>query len=149
MHNLFQTSGKTNLVDRLEKLSVFSQRQWGTMTVEEMFWHLRSQLELALGIREQRTHVKSVLRVPPLRWLALYVFPWPKGSPTAPEMHVRKSNPAVASFEQEKQLLLQRLTQVEQATSLGPHPLFGAMSKPLWGRLIWKHVDHHLRQFGA
>lgn len=149
MHTLFQASGKANLMDRIDKLSSFSQRQWGTMTVEEMLWHLRCQLELALGIREQRTQVKSVLRLPLLRWLALYVFPWPKGSPTAPEMHVRKSNPAVATFQQEKDLLLQRLKEVEEATSLGPHPLFGAMSKQLWGRLIWKHIDHHLRQFGV
>ncbi len=29
-----------------------------------------------------------------------------------------------------------------------PHPVFGRLSVDDWGRLSWKHLDHHLRQFG-
>lgn len=149
MHTLSNPASREQLVNRIQLLAPLSHRQWGTMTVEEMLWHLRSQLELALGIEKQTTQMKSVLSLPPLRWLTIYVVPWPKGSPTAPEMNVKKSNPAVKNIEVEKQLLLQRLEEAAAAASLGPHPLFGAMDKSMWSRLIWKHIDHHLRQFGV
>ncbi|MDZ4803510.1 MAG: DUF1569 domain-containing protein [Candidatus Eisenbacteria bacterium] len=30
-----------------------------------------------------------------------------------------------------------------------PNPIFGNLSVDEWGKLSWKHLDHHLRQFGA
>ena len=149
MESVFIPRHKLQVLQRFSRLHPGSQRLWGTMEVPEMLWHLRCQLELALGLRERITDVESMLRLPPLRWLSLYVVPWPKGSPTAPEMNIRKAHPEVQSFETELRLLEQRLQEVEAAPALGPHPLFGAMSKKLWGRLIWKHIDHHLRQFGV
>jgi hypothetical protein len=140
---------KEELVGRINSISTSSHRQWGTMNVEEMLWHLRSQLELALGILPQTTNVKSMLALPPLRWMALYIFKWSKGLPTAREMNVKKSTPDVKDIYTEKKLLLQRLSEIENANELYPHPLFRKMSKKDWGRLIWKHIDHHLRQFGS
>ena len=29
------------------------------------------------------------------------------------------------------------------------HPKFGPLTQSEWGRLAWKHRDHHLRQFGV
>jgi hypothetical protein len=29
------------------------------------------------------------------------------------------------------------------------HPFFGPLTHAGWGRLAWKHLDHHLRQFGC
>jgi hypothetical protein len=29
------------------------------------------------------------------------------------------------------------------------HPMFGKMTADQWGRSMWKHLDHHLRQFGV
>jgi len=149
MQNIFHAQDKTNIIQRINQLTSLSNRQWGTMRVEEMLWHLRCQLELALGIRERKTMIKSYLSLPVFRWLALYIIPWPKSSATAPEMNVKKTNPEVMQFEKEKELLLQRITEVENATELGPHPLFGQMNKKLWGRLIWKHINHHLKQFAV
>jgi hypothetical protein len=32
----------------------------------------------------------------------------------------------------------------------GPeHFIFGAMTMEQWNALQWKHIDHHLRQFGV
>lgn len=149
MQTIFNTQDKAIIVQRLNQLTSLSNRQWGTMRVEEMLWHLRYQLELALGLRERKTLIKSYLSLPVFRWMALYIIPWPKGSATAPEMNVKKTNPEVMQFDKEKELLLQRITEVENATELGPHPLFGQMNKKMWGRLIWKHINHHLKQFAV
>lgn len=149
MQSIQQPAVEQELRRRILSLTPTSQRCWGTMSVEEMLWHLRSQLELALGMRPLHTNVRSILRLPPLRWLALYIIPWPKGSPTAPEMNARKRNAEVQDLATEQQLLLQRMSEVLQAQQLEPHPLFGALSYNDWGRLIWKHIDHHMRQFGV
>lgn len=149
MKSILQPAAEQELRRRIQALTTATPRRWGTLSVEEMLWHLRSQLELALGMRLLHTQVRSVLRLPPLRWLALYVIPWPKGSATAPEMNARKRNAEVQELAIEQGLLLQRLSDVLQAQQLGPHPLFGALSRNDWGRLIWKHIDHHMRQFGV
>ncbi|HMO34233.1 MAG TPA: DUF1569 domain-containing protein [Lacibacter sp.] len=147
MQTIHELKSRQQLAERLGLLTPATPRLWGTMQPAEMLWHLRSQLELALGLQPLKTDVKSMLRLPPLRWLAIRVMPWPKGSPTAPEMHVRKANPIVQEFGVERELLLRRLEEVAEAKSLGPHPLFGPLSTRLWGFLVWKHFDHHLRQF--
>ncbi len=149
MKNMFNAADKKEIVARVNSLSAASHRLWGTMHTEEMLWHLRSQLELALGIIPQTTHVTTYMSKPIFRWMALYVIPWKKSLPTAPEMNVKKQNPAVQNLVTEKQLLLQRLDEVEAASDLEGHPLFGKMSRDLWSRLIWKHFDYHLKQFGS
>ncbi len=148
MTTIFNSSDREATLKRFETLQPSTQRVWGTMSAEEMLWHLRSQLELALGITRQTTFVKSALAVPPMRWLTLYVIPWPKGSRTATEMNVKKLHPEVKDMATEKRLLFMRLNEVLAAKELNAHPLFGKMNMTLWGRLIWKHFDHHLRQFG-
>ncbi|MBM3440474.1 MAG: DUF1569 domain-containing protein [Bacteroidetes bacterium] len=149
MQNILNPTDYHHLLQRLHALSADAHRLWGSMHAEAMLWHLRSQLELALGQRKTNTSINSYLKLPPFRWLALYVIPWPKGSATAPEMNVKRAQPDLLSFEVEKQMLIACLEQVGTTEHLQPHPLFGSLSKKDWGRLIWKHVDHHLRQFGV
>ncbi|HNP20713.1 MAG TPA: DUF1569 domain-containing protein [Panacibacter sp.] len=148
MTTILNATDREATLKRFETLQSSTQRLWGTMSAEEMLWHLRSQLELALGITRQTTFVKSTLAFPPVRWLLLYIIPWPKGSRTAPEMNVKKLHPGVKDVLTEKQLLFARLNETLAANELNAHPLFGKMNMTLWGRLIWKHFDHHLRQFG-
>ena len=149
MQTIHHSEAYQRLVQRIEMLSSSATRNWGSMSIEEMLWHLRSQLEMALGKRSTHTNIRSYLRLPLFRWLAIYLIPWPKGAATAPEMHIKKANPALYSFEEEKRMLLTNLQDARDAEELHPHPLFGKLSKQDWGRLIWKHIDHHLRQFGA
>ena len=30
-----------------------------------------------------------------------------------------------------------------------PHPAFGYFTREQWGQMQYKHLDHHLRQFGV
>jgi hypothetical protein len=29
------------------------------------------------------------------------------------------------------------------------HPVFGKLTKEQWSKATWKHIDHHLKQFGV
>ena len=149
MKNYFNPKDRLDLLNRLEQVTSQSVRKWGTMDATEMLLHLRCQIELALGVIPPGKSIESSFSFPPVRWLALYIIKWPKGSPTAPEMNVKKGQMKTVGFATEKELLLERLSEIEQCKRMNAHPLFGNMDRKQWGRVIWKHIDHHLRQFGC
>ncbi len=89
------------------------------------------------------------LRFPPLKQLVIYVFPFPKGVPTAPELLARVDG---AQFEREREtfpLLLERIGARATALNWPNSPAFGRMSRRDWGVLSYKHVHHHFTQFGV
>ncbi|MCU0394465.1 MAG: DUF1569 domain-containing protein [Chitinophagaceae bacterium] len=146
---IFNSNEEERIAARIASVQPTSPRQWGTMTPQEMCWHCRQQLEFVLQPSPVKV-MNTMLRFQPFKWLAIFVIPWPKGSPTAPSMDAHKSHPAVGDMLTEKQLLLHALEAVIRKPDIrATHPLFGSMGKNYWGRLIWKHLDHHLRQFNC
>jgi hypothetical protein len=118
------------------------------MDVAGMLRHLRLATLMALGEYSVPSANKRVFQVFPLKHLILYVLPFPKGAPTAPEL----KSEAAASFEEERTALLELLERIGTGLrdGMGPdHPLFGPLSWREWGVATYKHTDHHLRQFGA
>jgi hypothetical protein len=148
MKNIFNKADYTIIVERLNNLTANSSRQWGTMNLTQMLEHCAIQLKKALGISvTSKAEGPAFFRSNIGRWIALYAFPWPKGSNTPSDMNMERNGVTVNNFENEKIQLLQLLQQVKQKESFGAHPFFGTLSKKDWGRLIWKHLDHHLKQF--
>ena len=113
-----------------------------------MLQHLRLSALMTLGELPVPSGNKRAFQVFPLKHLILYVLPFPKGAPTAPEL-----KPGVAaSFEEERAALLELLERIGTGPHEGegpPHPLFGTLTRREWGVATYKHTDHHLRQFGA
>jgi Protein of unknown function (DUF1569) len=134
--------------NRLRSLTVSSTRRWGSMDVVSMLQHLRLSMRMTVGEMEVRSANKRAFQVFPLKHLLLYVLPFPKGAPTAPEL-----KPVVAaSLEEERAAVLELLERIGTGPreGAGPvHPLFGPMTWREWGVVTYKHADHHLRQFGA
>ena len=113
-----------------------------------MLQHLRRSALMCLGELSVPSVNKRAFHKFPLKQLLLYVLPFPKGAPTAPELKPRDA----ASFEEERAALLELLERIGAGLSdgMGPeHPLFGPLSWREWGVLAYKHSDHHLKQFGA
>ena len=118
------------------------------MDVVSMLQHLRLSARMTLGELPVPSANKRVAQMFPLKHLILYVLPFPKGAPTAPEL---KPIDAV-SFEEERAAVLELLERIGTGPreGAGPaHPLFGPMTWREWGVATYKHADHHLRQFGA
>src|SRR6185369_12829040 len=106
--------------------------RWGRMNVIEMLQHLRLSARMTVGELEVASSNKRVFQMFPLKHLILYVLPFPKGAPTAPELLPVEA----ASFEEERSALLTLLDQIGAGSREGagpPHPLFGPMSWPEWG----------------
>jgi len=118
------------------------------MSVTGMLQHLRLSAQMAVGELTVPSANKRAFQVFPLKHLILYVLPFPKGAPTAPELHAD----AAASFDEERAAVLALLDRIGAGPREGggpAHPLFGPLSWREWGAAMYKHVDHHLKQFGA
>lgn len=120
------------------------------MEAHQMVVHLKDQLDIALGNKYAKAQGPVILRTVVGRWIALYIIPWGKGqSPTPTEMDALKNGAILTDFESDKHLFIIRVKEFTACSSFAPHPFFGKMSKKDWGRLAWKHINHHLIQFGA
>ena len=103
---------------------------------------------LALGELPVASKNMRIFQVFPVKQLILYVIPFPKGAMTAQELLVASPQPFDAG-RSELLALLERLAAGPQEGPGPEHPLFGPLSRQEWGALMHKHLDHHLRQFGA
>lgn len=148
MGSVLIESNREALCRRIASLTPASSPRWGRMTVDRMLAHLSQSARMALDELPVKPRGKRAFQVFPLKHLILYVLPFPKGAPTAPELLAASP----ATVEEEKRALLALMARLgrELAEGAGPaHPLFGPLSREEWGTLAYKHSDHHLRQFGA
>ena len=147
--NIYNQADYEGIWNRIESLGAANQRKWGKMTLPQMLEHCILQLKMGLGDVASEPEGSFFMRTNVGRWFILDLIPWPKGLPTPSKMNLVKNEVLVSDFQVHKHSLLQLLEQVKEGPDLGPHPFFGAMNRRYWGRLIWKHLDHHLRQFSA
>lgn len=132
--------------ERLARIRPDSKPTWGKMNSAQMMWHCAVAVETALGEKSATANAPFFLKWPPLRWLIIYKFPFPKNSPTAPEFVA----PSDVDFSKAKADLLGALDRFHRRTGeFTPSPAFGTMSRDDHGALTYKHMDHHLRQFAV
>jgi hypothetical protein len=132
---------------RVEALGPNSVRRWGEMSIDQMLWHINQSFEQALG-RAGSQPVKEPLPAVLMRFVVLNV-PWPKGSPTAPEL---VADGARHDFDVERARCLELIDVFAAKRIDDSWPIsgsFGKMTGRDWSRLQAKHLDHHLRQFSA
>jgi hypothetical protein len=85
-----------------------------------------------------------------MKWGALHMpIPWPKGVPTRPEIDQKIGGTPPSIWENDCSGLRQWINGFADLQNFGLHPTFGKMNRNEW--MIWgfRHVDHHLRQFGV
>ena len=150
MKSIDQLDGRDDILHRIEKLSVAHVGLWGKMNVVEMMAHLNDAFRASMGMKSVRGSVPSWLHWP-ARLLFLHCLPWPPGLPAPPEFQSAKKGSKPKDFDTEKAFLKTMIDIFSErsADKLTPHPIFGKMNKYDYGKLLYKHVDHHLRQFGV
>ena len=149
MRTVLDAADREAILQRLAALTPSSPRQWGQLTVGGMLCHLYESTRMAVGELLVKPKGAKAFRVFPIKHLLLYVVPFPKGAPTAPEL--LQGVPA-EDFEAERARLAELVRRIGVGPQEGPgpeHPLFGPLSRREWGTAVYKHMDHHLRQFGV
>lgn len=136
---------------RLATLRPDSARRWGTLTVDEMLCHVADSYRTTLGERKASPAPAPALQVRLMKFIALHTpLPWPKGLPTRPEVDPHKGGTRPEEFAADRAAVDALLVRfASPATRYDVHPVFGAMTRDEW--LVWgfRHLDHHLRQFGV
>jgi hypothetical protein len=146
MPALHDAAFRETLRTRLKALRPDAKRKWGKMSLDQMLWHVASGLETSVGRRPTKP-MKAPLPRPIMRFLVINA-PWPKGAPTMPEI-VAKGQYDV---EAERKRCLDLIDEMVKKDLDGPwpvHPILGNMRGVQHSKLQGKHVDHHLKQFGA
>lgn len=146
MKTLFDVDVREDIQARIGRVTPATQARWGAMNAERMLSHLAESLKMALG--EVSCKPKRLpIRFFPLKQLLIYVVPFAKGLPTAPEL---LTGP-LAPLDDLKSEIGELMTKFASRRDAGwpDHPAFGKLSAQGWGVLTRRHFDHHLRQFGV
>jgi hypothetical protein len=149
MKTLFDPAARDEVLRRLDALRPDTERQWGKMNAAQMLAHCAAATESAAGEIPSRQKLLGKLLGPMLRSGMLSDKPFRKNLPTGPSFVVRDAR----EFEQEKARLVAVIGRfhtggpAKAAQSI--HGLFGRLEGDQWGRVVYKHLDHHLQQFGA
>ncbi len=150
MKNLFEAATVEEVKGRLTHLKPDSERLWGTMTAAQAVAHCAAGMELATG--DQR---------PPRKLVGLLFGGLVKKLALGNEEPMRRNTPTVKGLvvkdERDLDLERQRLSAlIDRFSAAGPagctthpHSFFGRLTPQEWAVLMYKHLDHHLRQFGA
>lgn len=145
---VFDAEARAALIQRAMRVQTGMKPNWGQFNAVKMLRHVGAGVEMALG----------ELKVPPkkgpmrnafVRWLVIdSPMPVPKSVPTAPELI---SQPTAGVEEEQARLraALERFAARGQEGDWAEHPAFGRLDGRQWGKLTWKHIDHHLKQFGV
>jgi hypothetical protein len=148
--NLYDLSRVEEVKQRLLRLRPDSRRLWGKMEVAQMMAHCSAALEMATGlIRPPRLLVGRLIgwAIKPL--VLRDEEPMRRNAPTAKALLAAPD----CDFAVEQKRLRELIDCFAAAGPAGctshPHCIFGRLTPQQWSVLMYKHLDHHLRQFGV
>lgn len=149
MKSIYEPETLEEIKERINKLEPNSQRQWGKMEVAQMLAHCSAALEVAVGQKSpQRMFIGRIVG-PFVKSVFTNEKPLRKNTPTDKSFLVIDQR----NFAKEKARLLDLVTQFstggEAKCTTRPHSFFGKLTPGEWGIGTYKHLDHHLRQFGV
>jgi len=145
--NLFDLSVKQEIIERINKLTVHTQRQWGKMNVAQMLAHVQKPIGIAFGTHQPKGSFLLRLLGPLFKSGLWNETPYKQGLPTDPTFIMTNEE---KDFEKEKISLLEMIDRFSETNIASEkHPVFGKLTKENWSKATWKHLDHHLRQFGV
>jgi hypothetical protein len=147
MKSMWNEADARDIRRRVAMLRPESAPRWGKFTAPQMVCHVTDAAKMAMGELAVPSR-RLPLRYFPLKQLILYVLPFPKGAPTAPALIGRVAT-TWSSEMVELDAALDRLLSQRERERWPDHPAFGPLSRSAWGTLVYRHTDHHLRQFGV
>lgn len=149
--NSFDREVSDEVIERINNITPEQKPLWGTMSADQMLAHCNVTYSLTY---EPHKHKKpgAVMKFMLKNFVKKYVTsekPYKINSRTSPEFIVTGQK----EFEKEKSLLIDNIRKTQE---LGwdhfdglENVSFGKMSGSEWNTMFYKHLDHHLRQFGV
>ncbi len=148
MNSIYDQSSNKAIINRINTLTSESKALWGKMSVDQMLKHTIAAMDVAFGTKPLKINFLMKLLG---RMLKNKVFnnDFKKNSPTAPEFIFTGNY----NFEEVRNELIEKFSRFsnegKDVIRTLDHPFWGKMTYEDWDKLMWRHVDHHLRQFGV
>jgi hypothetical protein len=149
MKTLFDGQAPAEILQRLDKISPQSQRQWGKMEVAQMLAHCCNGIEMAMGKLNPKRVLIGKLIGGFFKSAYTNEKPFSQGDPTSDELRVTDARDFVKEKDRLAALIREFASGGSSKATQHPHPFFGSLKQADWGRGMYKHLDHHFRQFGA
>ena len=149
MQSLFNKDHCEEFISRINSLNGQTQPQWGKMNVAQMLAHCKAAFSVPLSETAMPRNTLGLLIGWAFKSKLYNEAPWKRNLPTSPDFIIRDER----DFEKEKREL-QGLINTFYTKGPGnvgkfPHPMFGKFTPDQWGQAMYKHLDHHLQQFGV
>lgn len=150
MKSIFNQAVVTETINRIDKLTPESQPLWGKMSVSKMLAHCNVAYELVYEDKHPKPNaiMKFIIKAI-AKDTVVGVKPYKKSVMTSPHFIIKDER----VFEKEKSRLIDYLTKTQQ---LGESYFdkkeshsFGVLTRVEWNNMFYKHIDHHLNQFGV
>lgn len=149
MKHLFQQSAYHDIMERLHTLSPSARRQWGKMDVAQMLAHCSKALEVAQGkIVVKRLFIGRILS-PFIKKQYVGPKPFSQNAPTAKDFIITGEHDFSEEKEKLKKLINEFANAGPERVTTHPHAFFGKLTPEEWSISMYKHLDHHFRQFGV
>ena len=149
MTTLFDPGTNAEIISRIQKLTPSSRPLWGKLKVEQMLAHLHLSLQVNFGEIELKRGLLGIFFRGISRRILLGEKPFPKHLPTDKKLLTK----GVSSFSAEKQKVENRVRMYIELGPKGlsekPHNILGKITPEESAFISYKHLDHHLRQFGV
>jgi hypothetical protein len=148
--NIFTASVANEVIARINKLTPTTPAQWGKMNATQVLAHNNVTFEFAYEEKHKKPSffMAFILKNLVKKGLTNEV-PYKKNSSTAPEFIIGDDR----NFDVEKKRLIEY---INKTVKLGENHfdgrvsmIFGPMTTTEWNNLFYKHLDHHLTQFGV
>jgi hypothetical protein len=150
LKNIFYKEISSEIIFRINKLKPDSKAQWGTMTSAQMFAHCSVTYEMVYENIHKKPNAffRLVLKLL-VKNKVVSEKPYSHNLKTAPQFIIKETK----DFEKEKNRLINYINKTQE---LGEKHFdnkeslsFGVLNKTEWNNMFFKHLDHHLRQFGV
>jgi hypothetical protein len=147
--NMITHCWRNSIIERIGKLTPYARPKWGKMKVTQMLVHCDLQIKIALGRCPSKNQSNFLTRTLARQLILRFEWFTIKNLPTVDELDMCKMDDYKIEFSQSKSSLLNtiKLFDFFDEENIKPHPVFGRLSKTQWGRLIYIHLNHHLKQF--
>lgn len=135
------------MLERLSKLRESDEPLWGKMNAAQMLAHVQMPISVAFGTHSVEGNWLMKLILPLFKKRLYDDRPWKKNLPTE-KTFITTGDDKMFDLEMKHVVdLVSRFT--ESAIVNDRHPIFGKLTKEQWAKATWKHLDHHLTQFGV
>lgn len=149
MTTLFDPAVNTEILNRIERLSPELKAKWGKMSIEQMLAHVNLALQVNWGMLELKPGLLALFFRGIARRILLGQKPFPKNLPADKKTIPRSITDFATEKSKVQQAVKMYIEKGPGGLSKRPHNILGKITPEESAFISYKHLDHHLRQFGV